>query len=520
MPPEQVYDKKYQWEVLIVVMIGMFMAVLDSSIVNVSLPTMMADLGVNVDDIEWVVTGYMLAFAALMPLTGWFRDHIGHKKLYLGALGLFTLGSALCGLAWNLPSLIIARIIQALGGGAMGPTSMAMVSEVFPPQERGKAIGIWGIGIIMGPAIGPTLGGFLTKYYGWRSIFTVNIPVGIIGFILAMALLKQDTPPHSQKRDFDLAGFVALTTFLVAFLLGISKGEREGWGSTYIITCWFLSILGLAGFLVTESLVTDGIVDTKLFRIPVFSSCIIVGAVRSVALFGGIFLLPLFLQNIMGYEPIDSGLILLPSSLVVAVVMPLAGRLGDKIGPRLPSIFGLMLCAYSFYLYRTIDVNTGLWGIIYPTLIRSVGMPLLMSPIMAAAVNSVPKNKVAMASSMLNITQQVGGAIGIAVLTTILSHRTVFHTGAMGSLVDRGSPAMHQAMVNVSSRAHELGFSMANSIRIASMAVGGYVHKMAFVGGFEDTFIFAAFAVGIGMLASFLLPNKPVGHVPQGAQAD
>lgn len=242
----------YKWKVLVIVMIGTLMSAIDSSIVNVSIPAIMADFGSSLDDIEWVVTSYMLAFAALMPLTSWFRDRIGHKSLYIWSLIIFTTGSLLCGIAWNLPLLIIARIIQAIGGGAITPTGMAMITETFEPQERGKALGFWAMGAIMGPAFGPTIGGYLTKNFGWPSIFIINLPIGIIGIVMAINLLKADKPHAERSRPFDTAGFLFLALFLVSFLLGVSKGEAEGWTSEYIITCGILALIGLVGFLTVE----------------------------------------------------------------------------------------------------------------------------------------------------------------------------------------------------------------------------------------------------------------------------
>ncbi|HTB34895.1 MAG TPA: DHA2 family efflux MFS transporter permease subunit, partial [bacterium] len=247
-------NPQYRWNVLIVVMIGTMMAALDSSIVNISLPDMMAAFGVGVDDIEWVATGYMLAYAVFIPMAAWFKDRLGHRNLYLAALAIFTLGSLLCGLAWNLPSLIAARVLQALGGGFLTPIGMSMVSEVFPPKERGRALGLWGVGVIAGPALGPTLGGYLTKNVGWRSIFLVNIPIGVVLVLMGLVLVKRDRPHPSARKPFDTWGFLFLATFLVCFLLGLSKGEHEGWTSTYILTCFSLSALSAVGFFLVESL--------------------------------------------------------------------------------------------------------------------------------------------------------------------------------------------------------------------------------------------------------------------------
>jgi EmrB/QacA subfamily drug resistance transporter len=503
-------DPAYRWGVLWVVMIGMVMAVLDGSIVNVSLPRMMADFGSNVDDIEWVVTGYMLAFATLMPLTGWLRNAIGHKRLYILSLTVFTCGSLLCGMAWNLPSLIAARVFQALGGGAIGPTSMSMISEVFPPKERGKAIGFWGMGIVVGPAVGPTLGGWLTNHFGWRSIFLVNLPVGILGVLMATAMLHGDVPEKSARRPFDFWGFGFLSIFLVSFLLAVSKGESDGWTSTIIVGEFLLAGLSFAAFLLVESLTTDQVVDLSLFENPVFSAAMIVSAVRSVALFGGLFLLPLFVQRIMGYDEIASGLLMFPGAIMLGIFMPIGGWLGDRVGPRWPALVGLAGVGAFMFLYRRLDVNTSVWGVIAPTMIRGISMPLLMAPIIAAAMNSIPREKTAMGSSILNVTQQVGGSIGIGVLTTVLQNRTHAHLGAMGTQIQSVTPAFREASVAVMRRALELGYGHAAAARVAGTAVAMNVSRGASVAGFEDAFLFGGGLIVVAMAAAFLLPAGPV----------
>ncbi len=517
---EQAGDERYAWRVMAVVMVGTCMATLDSSIVNVSIPKIMADFGSQLQDIEWVVTGYMLAFAALMPMTSWLRDHVGHKRLYLWALVLFTGGSLACALAWNLPSLIAARVLQALGGGAITPTGMAMITEVFPPRTRGKAIGYWGMGVIAGPAVGPTLGGYLTNAFGWRSIFTVNLPIGILGVLLAGILLKPDVPHESQRRPFDAWGFAFLTLFLVSFLLGLSKGEDKGWGSTFLLSCWGLAGLGLVGFLLVELQVKgDGIMDLGLLKHPVFAASMVMNFVRSVALFGGTFLVPLFLQNLAGYDELQCGLIMLPASLLVAAVMPVSGRLGDKVGPFLPSFIGLVLCAYSLYLYFDVDVTTPLWDIIYPQMIRSVGMGLLMAPVIAAAMNSVPARKTGMAAAMLNVNMQVSGSVGIALLTTVLSHRTTFHAAAYAAALKAGDPAFADSLGRVAASARGLGLNHADSLRVAGAVLGRHLGQRAAVAGFDDAFLVAAVLVAVGVVAALPLPKKPVHGPAHGVNA-
>jgi EmrB/QacA subfamily drug resistance transporter len=346
----QVVPPGYKWTVMGIIMLGIMMATLDSSIVNVSIPKIMADFGSNIDDIEWILTGYMLAFATLMPLTGWLRDRIGYKKIYVGALFIFTLGSVLCGMAWNLPTLILARVIQAVGGGAMQPTGMALLTELFPPKERGRAMGMMGIGIILGPAIGPTLGGYLTDYFGWRSIFMINLPIGIIATFAAMELMMNDEPHRMVKKPFDFWGFGFLGVFLVGALLGMSQGNKEGWTSIYILTCFTSAVLGFIGFMLVELHVDNPIIDLSLFKIPTFAAASAITVARSIGLFGSLFLIPVFVQQQMGMTSLQSGLLMLPSSIFMAFLFPVVGGLADKVGPRTPSIIGCIIVAYSLYL--------------------------------------------------------------------------------------------------------------------------------------------------------------------------
>lgn len=504
---------EYKWEVLIIVMIGTLMSALDSSIVNVSIPAIMADFGSSLDDIEWVITAYMLAFATLMPLTSWFRDRIGHKSLYVLSLIIFTVGSLLCGLAWNLPTLVIARVIQAVGGGAVTPTGMAMITETFEPHERGKALGFWGMGVVMGPAFGPTIGGYLTKHFGWPSIFLVNLPIGIFGVLLAIKKLKADRPEAHAHKKFDAAGFFFLTMFLVAFLLGMSKGESKGWTSIYVTNCAIFSIIGLTGFLLVESLVKDGIMDLGLLANPVFASCFVLTAVRSLALFGGTFLLPVFLQNFKGYDEVQSGLLLLPGSLLMGLLMPFAGKLGDIFSPRLMGFIGFALLAYFFYEYRTLDIISSDWDIVQPTLIRGLGIALLIAPLTATAMNAVPKFKAGMASSMLNVIQQVGGSVGIALLSLVLQRRIVYHISVVGTNVSSASPAYRETARKIITRAHEIGYNHANSFRVARTLIGQHIAKAASVLAFQDSFLVGAAMTVVAMLGAFWLPNKPAVYV-------
>lgn len=499
----------YKWHVLAIVMIGTLMSALDSSIVNVSIPAIMADFGSSLDEIEWVVTSYMLAFAALMPLTAWLRDRVGHKQLYIASLIVFTLGSVLCGIAWNLPSMIAARVIQAIGGGAITPTGMAMITETFEPHERGRALGFWGMGAVMGPAFGPTVGGYLTKYFGWPSIFLINIPIGIAGVMFALKLLKKDVPHPSNHRPFDASGFLFLALFLITFLLGMSKGESEGWTSSYVVTCAILAIVGLSGFLLVESLVQNRIMDLGLLKKPVFAACFGLTAVRSVALYGGTFLLPIFLQNYKGLDEVESGLLLLPGSLIMGLLMPFAGRLGDKVSPRIMGFVGFALLGFFFVEYRNLTIETSNWGIIWPTIIRGFGIAMLIAPLTATAMNAVSKKQAGMASSMLNIIQQVGGSIGIALLSLVLHRRSAYHLNHISSEISNTSPAFLEATSRLMDRAQEIGYSQAESVKVAATALGNHIVKMTGVLAFQDSFLFGGLLTFLTLFLVFFLPSKP-----------
>ena len=499
---------KYRWQVLGIVMIGTLMASLDQSIVNVSLPAIISDFGSSLDEIEWVVTGYMLAFATLMPLTAWLRVRVGHKVLFISSLFVFTLGSVLCGVAWDLPSLVFARVIQALGGGAITPTGMAMISEEFPPHERAKALGYWGMGVIVGPAFGPTLGGWLTHLFGWRSIFLVNLPVGIAGFFLASAVLRQDRPTSNVTNPFDFWGFSFLSLFLISFLLGISKGEHEGWTSTFILTCGILSTIGLTGFLLVESIISNRIVDLSLLKYRSFAACLTVTVVRSIALFGGVFLLPLYLQQLRGLDEIESGVLLLWGSLLIGVMMPVSPRLMERFGPKRVTLAGLACVALFMFMLRHVDVNTSTSSIIAANLVRGLGIGLMFTPVTAVALNSVPKRSAGMASSMLNLTQQVGGSVGIALLATVLSNRIKFHLSTFGSEVSATSPLFLETFRRLSNHAHLLGYTHSESSRIAFTNIGEVVNKSARSAAFGDTFLVGTFIVLLGLSAALLLPNQ------------
>ncbi len=500
--PQAMDDGHYRWVVLGIVMMGTFMAILDSSIVNVALPHMMSAFGVSRDQIEWVSTAFMLASAVAMPLVGWLVARMGHKQLYLLSLGLFTAGSAACALAWSLDAMVVARIIQAVGGGAIQPVGMAIVSSLFAPHERGRALGIWGTGIMVGPALGPTLGGYLTDMFNWRVIFSVNLPFGVLTLIFGLAYMKRDVHETFRKNQFDFWGFSFLSLALIAGLLGLSNGQDEGWTSTYVAICTALTVGGFILFLAIEGTIASPLLDLSLFRIRNYSVSMALAVFRAIGLFGGVFLLPIFLENLVGYTTIQTGLWMMPGALSVGVMMPIAGRLADRYAPRWLVIIGVVATSLSLIMYGDLDPLSGPFTIIAPQVLRGMGLGLLMAPLMTAALNAVPPTEVATVSSFLNVAQRVGGAFGIALLNTLVTHSAHIHAVRMGASL----PSQSSNLNDFSQRVKAVYPSFA----YAGLLAGKSIYHRATVLGFENGFVFAGLILLSGLPLCFLLvPTVP-----------
>jgi EmrB/QacA subfamily drug resistance transporter len=491
----------YKWEVLIVAILGSFMAILDSSIVNVALPHLMVTFSANIEQIEWVSTGYMLAFAILMPVTTWLRDAIGLRNSFALALVFFTGGSALCGLAWSLDSLIFFRVLQAIGGGALMPTGLTMVSEVFPPNQRGMALGIWGAGATVAPALGPTIGGYLLDFVNWRAIFYINIPIGAI--VIAMTLVTMKSAKgHGGKYRFDYLGFLFLSITLAGLLIGVTQGEREGWTSTYILTLFVVSYFSFFIFLIVESAVKHPIIDLRIFKIRNFSVTCVLGAARSIALFSSVFLLPLFLQQLLGYSALDTGLLMMPSALTVAIAMPLAGNLTDRIGPKTPYIIGGMVTAYSFLIYSELSLNSSYSFMLYGLILRGAGMGFLMAPITVAAMNSVPQKMMSLASGLLNLIMQVSAAFGIAIFGAFLTRRQMFHQEMYVSYFTPDNTPLNLLLAKVKAALILSGSSLDSVTTKTYYIIVSFFQKWAASNAFDDCFLVSAIIL---FVCSFLV---------------
>ena len=408
-------------------MIGTSMAAIDSSIVNVSLPSIQEQFNTSLDDVSLVITAYMTTFLLCIPLTSWLKQRVGYYNLYMGSIIIFLIGSMFCSLAKELPVLVVSRMIQAVGGGAISPTALAILSESLPKQERGSAIGWWGIGNVMGPALGPTLGGVLTQYFGWESIFYVNIPIGIIAIVMSARYLRfLKKRPLTQPR-FDFRGYLLFMAFVGMLLFTVtSTSARYGFFSWHFILGVLLTLYFLWAF-VRSARRPEPLLDLSVFRIAAFNRAFIIVAIRALALFGGMFFLPFLLQGLLGYSEVQSALLLLPNALVMLFTRPVAGRLADKGMIRNISITGIVLLSFSFVLFALINIGTAVGFIILSMIVRGLGISLLISPVSTALLNSVNPAQTATATSLTSLMQQLGGSIGIAISSSLHTYIYEFY---------------------------------------------------------------------------------------------
>lgn len=488
------------WIPLFVVVLGAFAAILNNSSINVALPKMMAIFGVSADEAQWVLTAYMLTSGVVIPVTGYLGDAFGTKRTYLFALAVFMAGSLLCGLAWSNNSLIVARIIQGIGGGAIMPVSMAIVYRIVPRNKIGTALGVWGMAVITAPAIGPTLGGYVVDHMSWRFLFTLNVPVAVLAIALGAMLL----PESGANRDlkFDLWGFLTSAIGCFTLLLALSQGHKEGWDSFYIIFLLIFSLSMLLLFVMIELSIPYPMLNLRLFKNSIFSISVFGGSLISLGLFGGMFLLPIFTQNLMGKTPMETGLMLMPAALVSAVMMPISGHLFDRIGPRAITITGLLILALGTWEFKNLSIDSTVFYITVVAAIRSLGMGLAMMPMTTAGMNTIPPPEVGRASSLSNVCRQVAGSFGVAMLTTIMQGRQTLHLAHLSESVSAGSPAASQFIRDLSGMpglAGDAGQATALSV------ISGLAARQSMVLAIDDTFIVAALFIAIAVPFAFFL---------------
>ena len=418
-----------KWLVLLSVGLGVFLATIDGSIVNIGLNTLVQDLRQPLVVVEWVVLAYMLTLSTLMVSIGRLGDMLGKKGIYLAGIAIFTLGSTLCGLAPNAFWLIAFRVLQGVGAAMTMALGNAIVMEVFPPQERGKALGIMGTIVSLGIITGPTLGGLILESLTWHWLFFVNLPVGIIGVLMVMKFVPRSQP--GPKQHFDYAGAAALFICLAAFLLALTLGQHGGFERLGVFVIFSISALALLAFIRIEMAVDEPMIDLSLFKNVLFSINLLTGFMLFVSTAGILLILPLYLQNILGYSPRPAGLLMAVTPLVIAVVAPLSGNLSDRLGSRPISTLGLLVLASAYLGVATLNEDTTALGYLVRFVPVGLGVGLFQSPNNSAVMGSVPRAQLGVASGLLSLTRTIGQTSGIAISSAIWESRVAFYAGGV-----------------------------------------------------------------------------------------
>jgi EmrB/QacA subfamily drug resistance transporter len=415
--------ERRRWWTLGAVSLGLFMIMLDNTVVNVALPSIQQSLGLSLSELEWVVAGYALTFAALMLTGGKLADLLGRRRVFVAGLVVFTLASLACGLAGSAEVLIGARVVQGIGAAMMNPATLSIITATFPPRQRGTAIGIWAGVSALALAIGPLVGGLLSEHVDWSWIFFVNVPVGIVAIAAAYAFIDESRDTSRDQRP-DVPGLVTSGVGLFALTYALIEANSHGWGSTRILGAFALAAVSLAAFVLLELRQRRPMLDLTLFRNATFSGANVAMLLVALAMFGVFFYVSLYVQQILGYSPVEAGASFLPATILIAVLAPFVGRVVDRVGSRWLTSSGMVLLALSLVLFARLGTGSSYWEILPGLVVMGVGMALTMTPTTAAAMGSVPRDRAGVGSAVLNSMRQVGGSLGIAITGAIVAHVT------------------------------------------------------------------------------------------------
>jgi MFS transporter, DHA2 family, multidrug resistance protein len=504
------------WIIALAVTLATFMEVLDTSIANVALPHIAGGLSVSPDESTWILTSYLVSNAIVLPLSGWLSSIMGRKNFYMSCVALFTVSSCLCGLAPNLATLIICRVLQGIGGGGLQPSEQAILADTFAPAKRGMAFAIYGVAVVTAPAIGPTLGGWITDNFTWRWIFFINIPVGILSILLTSRLIQD--PPYFKRRkikethiDYIGLSFVALG--LGALQVVLDKGQRDDWFDSHLIlTLSLIAAASLIFVIFWEWKQKDPIIDLHLFRERTFGISNLLMFMLGFALLGSTLLLPLFMQTLLGYTAERAGFALMPGGFVIMLLLPLVGFLLSRYSPRWLLIFGLIVLSLSLFNMTRFDLQIDFRTAAMARIIQAVGMAFLFVPINTAAYAFLPRDKNNAASGLMNLARNMGGSVGISVVTTLLDRRTQVHQSDLSANLSRSNPAL-RSMISGASRAMQAhGASASGATQQAYAMVQGLVERQATMLAYVDCF----WVLGISILCMipvvFLMKkSKPGG---------
>jgi DHA2 family multidrug resistance protein len=505
------------WIIATSVMFATFMEVLDTTVVNVSLPHIAGSLSASIDEATWALTSYLVANAIILPMTGWLASMFGRKRLLMLSVVGFTSASFLCGLAPSLAALIFFRVLQGATGGALQPLSQAVLLEAFPPQDRGKAMGFWGLGIVVAPILGPVLGGWLTDTYSWRWVFYINIPVGIASIIMTKLYIFDPPYLRAESRRVDYWGIGMLAVGIGALQIVLDKGQQEDWFSSNLIT--MLSVISAATLvaLVVHELTTDNpIVDLRVFKARSYAVGVFLMTVVGFVLYGSMVLLPIMLQTLLGYPPLQAGIAMAPRGIGSFFMMPLTGLMTGRFDARKLLTVGLIVGGTTLLWLSELNLQAGYWDIFWPQLIQGVGMSLLFVPLTTVSMDPIPREKMGYATSLFNLMRNIGGSVGIAVTGTMLARNQQTVTSVLGSNVTPYGPGSQSMFLQMRGAFMAAGADAVTATDRAYAALFGMVQRQAAMVSFVGLFQLLG-VLFLALMPLVLIMKRPRGGPVAGA---
>jgi DHA2 family multidrug resistance protein len=494
--------------ITVAVMCAALMAVLDISIVNVALTDIRASFGTPIDRIAWVSTGYMMANIVVIPMTGWLQRKFGYRRYFVASIALFTGASALCGLSWNLPSLVAFRALQGMGGGAIIPTSQAILFARYPREEHGMAGALFGLGAVTGPLLGPTLGGYLIEHSSWHWIFLINVPIGIFAAFMAARTIEQ--PGHTDPRQrIDKWGIGLLAVGMACFQYVLEEGNREGWmESRKIVVLGCVAIISLVTFVFHELETEHPVVDLRIFKNIPYAASTALNFLIGTALFSGSFLFSLYAGTVMHYSAFDIGLLFLKGSFIQLFLMPMIGRFGDKVDGRYLVTVGIVIMIISLWMNGSLTNQSSEHDMIMPIFVRALGLGFLFVPLSVLALSDLPRHQVGNAAGLFNLTRELGGSIGTAWMSFMLTRHMQAETTALATHVGAYDPLTHQTMAMMSAR---LSTMVADPAQAALGVLQGRIASQATIRAFNEGFQILAMVFVAAIVLVFFLRKPPKG---------
>ncbi|KSA40514.1 multidrug MFS transporter [Staphylococcus aureus] len=498
-------------KILAALLFGMFIAILNQTLLNVALPKINTEFNISASTGQWLMTGFMLVNGILIPITAYLFNKYSYRKLFLVALVLFTIGSLICAISMNFPIMMVGRVLQAIGAGVLMPLGSIVIITIYPPEKRGAAMGTMGIAMILAPAIGPTLSGYIVQNYHWNVMFYGMFIIGIIAILIGFVWFKLYQYTTNPKAD--IPGIIFSTIGFGALLYGFSEAGNKGWGSVEIETMFAIGIIFIILFVIRELRMKSPMLNLEVLKFPTFTLTTIINMVVMLSLYGGMILLPIYLQNLRGFSALDSGLLLLPGSLIMGLLGPFACKLLDTIGLKPLAIFGIAVMTYATWELTKLNMDTPYMTIMGIYVLRSFGMAFIMMPMVTAAINALPGRLASHGNAFLNTMRQLAGSIGTAILVTVMTTQTTQHLSAFGEELDKTNPVVQDHM-------HELA-SQYGGQEGAMKVLLQFVNKLATVEGINDAFIVATiFSIIALILCLFLQSNKKAKATAQKLDAD